>query len=237
MVFDRWESLIISRVKFYFWSASLQQKLSHDTLHLSLERALLFLIIRYEIIKTPNVPPKIKHFVTGSRKNCFQESGSRPRLCRSCWPAIKYLINGLMNHNIKVLPLLSGYRCMPLLLIWPACVDILYQSNCTQWRFYGPSLGRTFIWRCLNSAVVTGFCHWAPFDKTAPFSLKKKSPVRERTGEMKGGLICFINKSCNNHSAAARGNGKGWLGAGIQIRQFMSLSSFADKITLIMSMI
>lgn len=33
----------------------------------------------------------------------------RPQLCRSCWPAIKYLINGLMNHNIKVLPPLSGY--------------------------------------------------------------------------------------------------------------------------------
>lgn len=48
-----------------------------------------------------------------------------------------------MNHNIKVLPsLLTGYRRVSLSLIWPGCVDVWHQSNCTQWRFLLASAGK-----------------------------------------------------------------------------------------------
>lgn len=48
-----------------------------------------------------------------------------------------------MNHNIKVLPpLLTGYGRMSLSLIWPGCVDVWHQSNCTQWRFLRASAGK-----------------------------------------------------------------------------------------------
>lgn len=86
-----------------------------------------------------------------------------------------------MNHNIKVLPLLlTGYGRVSLSLIWPECVDVWHQSNCTQWRFfYGHLPGRTFIWHYQQSAAL-----WSARPDT-DWKLKDCSDIFRRLGTSK----------------------------------------------------
>lgn len=94
---------------------------------------------------------------------------------------------------------------MSLLLIQPVRVDIWSQSNCTQWRFLWVFAGKDIYMGLLeltSSHVIlsSGF-----LGQNCASVIKNNHWLGRKIAKWKG-TVCFINKSCDNHSVAARGN-------------------------------
>lgn len=142
-----------------------------------------------------------------------------------------------MNHYIKVLPLLlSGCSYIRAChFYWSGLYVLIYGinlialSDCFYWVFAWKDIYKGLL-KITPSHVIplSGF-----LGQNCTSVIKNNHWFGRELNKWKC-AVCFINKSCNTVSVAARGKEKISFRSGIQMRQFTSLrKEFADKITII----